>query len=274
MTIMDTLKKHWTSLISILLLLLVILPFIQPLSLPFTVSDMTMEYYDQISTLKPGDTVLMTVDVKPSSYSNIAYQTVATLYNMWSRGVKTVIWSTEVISTLSVERVFNERTAQPDGLEYGTDWIYLGYIPGMESAMASMVDDIWSLTSTDAYGNTISTLPLASDISKLTDFDFIYACSDGSTTLIAIVRQWTGQGVPLGIATTATNIHHILPYYPSDIESMVIDVTGAAELERLINRPYTATALQDAINLVQLFVACLIILGNIALYTKKQGGKK
>jgi hypothetical protein len=276
MSIIDMLEKHRTSAISIALIIMVAFPFIQPIGLPFEISGQTQEYYDAINTLKSGDKAVIVIDVAPSAYTNVAYQTAATLYQLWSKGVKTVLWSVEPLSTLMVERIFNEPVAKPEGLQYGTDWVYLGYIPGTESAFASLTENLWGLKTQDHYGTAVSTLPISSTIQTIEECDLLMVMSYSSDGILGGVRQWTTEypDIPYLVATTATNLHHITPYYPDVIGAMVIDLAGAAEYELLVSRPYKATALQDSNVTGQLVIVALIVLGNVALLRKKEGGKK
>jgi hypothetical protein len=152
------------------------------------------------------------------------------------------------------------------GKEYGQDIVYLGYLTGTDTMMASLARDIAGTTSQDYYGTSLNSLELMNDVNTAEDFTLMVCLSAGGS-----YAQWMDQWVsPYGIEEYVIPLagvaSDVWPKMEAGlIASMIAGSKGAAEYELLLGSPGRAASGMDAQTFGHLYVAFLVIIANISV---------
>lgn len=263
---------------SILYLLLTILTLyiaVFPLGVPIQVTEMTTTFYNIVEDLQPGDYVLWAFDDPGNWFTNNQVD-IAIMRHIKRKiledDIKLVSWTTAGVPGI----IFLERSWDMigwDDLEYGEDWVFLGWLPGRETAYAQMREDIRAAYETDHYGNKLEDLPIMAKVNNLQDFALVgVSCN---TSPDDFMRQLSGRGVPLVCENGASAIPLMMPYIENGLMAAYMTTQKqCAEYESLTGFLGLPTRQQDAQAVGQLFLLALAIIGNIAYWNSRLRGEK
>ena len=265
--------------IYLVLAVILIIPLVKPFGLPIPITTETKKFYDAMEDLKPGDTVFYAFDAGSMTWMEQGLgATIVFKHLLMKEGVRIVG------ATIGAEGpMFWEKTIKELGgieaydKEYGKDVVWLGFLAGLETACASLADNLeGAVGGVDAYGTSFSNLPLMAEVNEVDDFKILIVLSWGST-YANWMNQWQmPYGIPEYIIPLAGVAAEARPYYEAgQIASMIVGARGSAEYELLLRMPGRAAAGMDAQSLGHLYTAVLIIISNIAYFmrpSKKTGG--
>jgi len=273
-TIWDKLQTIPREVLYILVIISMIVPLLNPLGLPIPISPQTRTLFESLETLQPGDVFVQFVDYSAGSMSFHEPGFIAVSYEAAKKGAKLVMLSSAVEGPLMYDIAINKMKPflDAEGYVYGTDYVFLGYTAGAETALAAIASDIKSVFSTDQYGTPINNLPLMQNVNNYADYKMIISYTMGSPE--SFVRQFNTQyGVIVHIHCGEMMTPTILPFWASgQITGLLNGGVGAAELEVLVQRPGDAVKLTDVYSFSNLIVFVFLIIGNIGFIMK--GGKK
>jgi len=255
------------------------IPFIQPVGLPISVTETTRALYDKIETMGPNDVALYSIAGGVSAWGEIQPAMIAVMKHLVAKRVKVVIVGYFLDQDLSVQMVQKSTPGLKD-YKYGTDWVYLGYISGAETAVAQLAADIHAVFKTDkgtvvgeAADRAITELPLMQKVRKAEDINLVVTIDTGSYILY-YVRHWNvAKGIPVaevGIAMQAD----MIVYYPVNLVAVLIGARGGAEYEVLIKQPGTGIVKMDAINVSHVLFIIAIAFANVGYVLSRKGGRK
>jgi hypothetical protein len=245
-----------------------------PVGVPIQVTEMTYTFYDIIEDLQPDDYVLWSFDTGNWFTNNQV--DIAIMKHLKRKiledGVKLVAWTTAGVDGI----IFIERSWDIigwDDLEYGEDWVFLGWLPGRETAYAQMREDIWAAFETDHYGTKLEDITIMANANNLQDFSLVgVSCN---TSPDDFMRQWSGKGVPLVCENGASAIPLMMPYIENGaMAAYMTTQKQAAEYESIIGFKGLPTRQQDAQAVGQLFLLSIAIIGNIVYWKDRIGGEK
>ncbi|MGQ9538471.1 MAG: hypothetical protein ACUVTE_02670 [Candidatus Bathycorpusculaceae bacterium] len=265
-----------------LLILSVVLPLLNPVGLPIGISSRTQTVYNYIeNTLPTGKPVLIDMYYEMAARAELEPQLAAVVKHLFEKNCKLVFVSTMTTGPIIFELL---KSVAPDlfaNKNYGTDYVFLGYIAGNEPAVRSLAESIRGTIAVDNYGTPLSNLPMMATIDKAEDFALVFIVSSGTDTFGWYVRQWyTPYNVPLLFGTLSVIAPSIEPYVGAgQAVGMLTGQRGAAEYEVLVGRKGLGLAAMDAQSFAHALILVFIIVGNIMfLYTrskpKPEGGKK
>lgn len=241
---------------------LFIIPQVVSLGLPFAIHPWTQKVYDLIDDLPDGSYIIYDLDVLPGGFADVAPGTTAVLKHMFSKDFKIVFFSVVYPEGTSFFEVYMDRV-NPIGKEYGVDYVYLGFIPGGETASAELAKNL-RVGIVDFYGTPLEELPLMQEVNDVNDFALMYV--EGFTPPVYYsVRQWASPyDIPMAITGFSVNLPDFLPAYNSGlIDAMINGARGGAEYEKLINQPGSGHKGTDAQSLIHVFALLLITSTNI-----------
>ncbi|PMB76178.1 MAG: hypothetical protein C0193_00105 [Candidatus Bathyarchaeota archaeon] len=284
MTAMEKIDKilGTRQLLYTLLIIAIILPILYPVGLPIGISSRTRAVYDYIeddSKLPPGSHVLVEIYYEVAARAELEPQVIALMKHLFEKNCKLVFLSTATYGPLAFQFL---QTSAPDlfeGKTYGEDYVFLGYIAGGESTLASLARSITGTVATDNYGNPASSLPLIQEANDATAYELVVIASSGTDTFSWYIRQWyTPYHTPLLFGALSVIAPSIEPYVGAgQAIGMLTGQRSAAEYELLVGRKGLGIASMDAQSLAHGLILLFIILGNIVFaYTKlsKRGEKK
>jgi hypothetical protein len=253
-----------------LLLILLSIPLLRPWGLPVPPSAMTIGVYTQLETLKPGDRVLCLFGLQPADLPEIGPQQQLLLQHIIKKGAKAVIIDFMYVFGGTLQDLYI--IPKLSGVKYGENLVNIGWVPGLAVAQAKFYEDVWGVTQVDFYGKKFADLPLMNECHKISDFSMI--CSVGIVdealgTIIAPSKLPTVRGTWAVGVTTET------PYWKSgQYKGILGGSRGAAEYGNMLGILTRSNAMMDSISLSHLFIAALVILGNIGFFMKYEKGRK
>jgi hypothetical protein len=245
-----------------LLLVFIMIPMFHPLGIPVGVSERTKRMYNLINTLQAGDIVCFQNDLEWFPTSTGPAQLII-LKHLLMKDVKIVIVEFESTAFVSTSKILEKEDPAKYGYVYGTDWVYLGFVPGLETGIAAFTTDVWRTTPTDYEGTPISQIPIMQNIRKAEDFKMVIEGNSYLDVQTWVVRHWTAaRGVTTAMITGKTGVSEIAAYYPHQIEGHIADIEGAWEYEGLLGVVGEALKSSDIISMAYIAAIITTILGN------------
>lgn len=252
-----------------LLLILLSLPLIKPLGLPIPISTRTVEFHNYIKNLPDGAYVMVSLGYGVSSQPAFEPFVVATFHALFEKNVKVVVMATgsdgPIVYRSAIEKV------NPDsyGKKYGEDYVFFGYVPGGETAMKALAEDIHAAVPADFYGTPTDQIPMLKNIHGAIDFSLVICFTSSGDTAVGWIRQWvTSYGVLYIACVLAMMMPTIEPYYPQQVKALVGADKGG-EMEYLVGHPGPGMCKADSFNLSHIALMAMIILANIAYFSLK-----
>lgn len=258
-------KLHeWLTIrkVAAILLLLGVIPVLVPLGLPLPVSSYTKDFVSVVEGLPDGSVIGYMFDAPTESYGRLG-SAVLSINELFIRHkFKLIICTDYVDAPVLIEDMVKKSGFEAKGYKYGTDYVIMPYLPGLESALAAIASSFGEVFSRDYYGTPVSQLELVKDLKRIVDrAKVIFFYSDSYDDPGYLTRQF---GVPyniplIGLAQWGT----CSAFYPAYIKGVINQAQGAAELEYYRGLAPRNTAITDARNLVDYAWIGLMILGNI-----------
>jgi len=266
--LVDYLEDIYQRLIYLVLAGILIIPLLNPLGLPIKISPMTKKFYNTIDTLQPGDNIAYAFDALSMTWMEQGLSvTAVTKHLMMKEGIKILIFTVSEEGTMFWEKVIDDVGTY--GKVYGEDYVFLGYLPGMETAVAAIANDVWDAAGYhDAYGKPLESLPIMERFHSAKNFKIMVNYCRGGPEYY--VRQWyTQYGIPLYVLPLSAVEATLMPFIDAgQIEAIIMGSRGAAEYEILMGKPGRAAAGMDAQSFAHLYLLLLIIVGNVAFVLK------
>jgi hypothetical protein len=268
----EKLDRRW---IFLTMALLVLIPLVFPLSLPLSVSPPVQGFYDAVAKVPNGSTVLMSCDYDPASKPELVPMTRTALRQLWDKDCKivvTVLWDG---GPGLVDNELRTVAAEYQGKKvYGVDYVNLGYKEGREDVMVLMGQGIANAFPRDYRGNETRSLPLMRRVRDYSSFPLLVNISAGYPGTKEWVQQVQSRfHLPMVSGCTAVSAPEYYPYLQSgQLLGLLGGMAGAAEYEKARNEKGAATRGMDAQSMAHVFVAIMILLGNVVQWTRRKGG--
>ena len=275
--------RRWISRRWIFLLYIIVLgiPFINPIGIPLVVHDNTKALYNKVEALKPGDVVLWAWSIGLSGWSELGSAQVAFTAHVLSKpGVKLVMVG-DGEGVLLYERLIDEIRAKISsnvfGKVYGADYINL-LVVGGETGQAAFMTDIRGTIQYDFYGKKLDSYPIMTVVNKGKDFAF--AVTAKTVDIAMDIRTIVILGeCPLAAIMMAGQYPFTISYYKAgSIFAALFGVGGGAEYELLTGFKGAGVTYMDAMSSGPLVVIILVAIANIELllgeFGKKSGVEK
>jgi hypothetical protein len=263
-----------------------ILPIIFLLGLPVSTTPPVRMAFERIENqLEKGDVVLVSFDYGPSSAPENDPMAAAILRHCFAKEIKVVVIALYPLGGLSeaIEEL-NRVAAEFPELEYGTDYVNLGYKDGAQAAMRKMNESLAEVFPLDVNSTPLDEIPMMRDIENYDDVDLVATLATG------IIGEWWANlvnaqfGLPVIVGPTAVSAPKYYAYLEAgQMVGLLGGLKGASEYERLVmdNYPrlaeiyatpgmYTATKGMDVQSIVHLIMIAFILFGNLVYFTQKR----
>jgi len=261
----------------------IVVPMLVPINFAFQIDERVQSLYDEVEAVPAGSTVLMSADFDPGSRPELEPFMRANLHHLFRKDVKVVMVTLWETAPPLVQPILEEVAGQYD-LEYGTDYAFLGFKPGLELAIKAIGANIPKNFPVDARGTPIGELPILQGKQQAKDFPLLVLISAGFPGTREYVLQIQGQySLDMVSACTAVSAPDYVPFYKGNqLLGLVGGMPGAAQYEKLVfpDGPpagvvLLATPAVNVLNLGHLYIITLIVLGNIAwLLTRTPGDSR
>ncbi len=261
--------------IFVLVGLSVLIPLIWPINIPIRATQQSQNVFNAIEGLAPNSKVLVSFEYGPSTKPEIHPMSLALLRQLFENGLKvyaTALWPDGLFMSADA---FGTMESEYD-LEYGVDYVNLGFRPGNEAVVKGIAADIPTLYTTDTRGIQITAIPMMKGIHDVKDFDFVFSLSAGYPG----TKEWVQyacdpHNVPMSTGCTSIQVTEVIPYVEhGQVKGILAGMPGAAEYEKLVNHPGLATGMMAAQSFAHLVIVAFIIFGNITYFVQRKRDQK
>lgn len=271
---LQSIDRRWVYLLA---WIAVLAPLVNPLGLPVSIGRDSTSYHNYIENIPDGSVIMVTFDYGISAMPELYPLTIATLHHLWNHNFKVIIVASWREGPMVMDVVLKEmKPAENYGKVYGEDWIELGWFAQAEVGMAALGKDIWGTLPVDYIEKKpTSSFPIMQDVKTAEDVDLIVSFETGTPGLPEWVRQWvTPYGTPMIMGCIGVMVPEVAPYLQTgQLSALIPGLTASAEYEQILKHPGLATAGVDAISMSHLLVIVLVIIGNLAYFMSKGGGR-
>lgn len=249
---------------------------IRPMGLPIKINKETQQTYDFIDALPEGSTVVVLLDYGADAMPELHTNALAVGKHLFSKHMKVIgvtMWQT---GTGMLNLFFDTMKKEFPELQYGVDYVNLGYKPGGQVwAEKATVDFAAACAGVDVTGQPMSSFPITQNVKTSMDTALWIDFAAGNPGIEELVKTVGAKGTPIIGAVTAVSITSQLPLLQTgQIKGLQMGMRGAAEYEKLVDRPGNATSGMDAQSLTHVLLVLFILLGNIGYLASKQSGAK
>lgn len=258
------------------------LPIIFPIGFKVSTTPPVQALYDRIEAMTHDNIVILSYDYGPSTSPENNPMADAVLRHCFANDVRVIIIALfpiggVVMADQSLDRVLEDF---PD-LEYGVDYVHLGYKSGGQATMKQMGEDIHNVFPIDHRTNTpLEELPLMMEARAYRDTDLVVSIATG------IIGEWWANlvnaqfGIPVAVGCTAVSAPKYYAYLLSgQMVGLLGGLKGASEYERLFMDGYpemkhiysraglyTAIKGMDAQTIDHTIILIFILIGNLAYF--------
>lgn len=260
-------------------------PILFKLRFPEYPGAMAKATFNAVEAVPEGSTVLLSFDYDPASAAELEPMASALVHHCASRKLKIVFMALWPLGKQQSDRTI-ETVLKPNhpSYRYGTDYVQLGYQSGNEGVVKLMATNLPRQYPNDAAGEAIANLPLLKDARDLGAFKLIASISAGYPGAKEWVQYGNGpmpDAFEVVCGSTGVQVGQLLPYYPKQMEGLLVAVKGAAEYEMLVEQKYPMKD-NDVISqgrvrmgpqlVAHLLMIGLIVLGNVAMIAGRPRG--
>jgi hypothetical protein len=262
--------------IYLIIFLSVCTPLLVPLGLPIKIGGYTPVVYDLIESIPDGAIVWFSNDGVASYYPDSMYQEAAMLNHLYKKNVKLVFTdlSTNAEGWQLMQNTLSKYSPIPDTKVYGVDYVFMGFIAGQESAIASLAADWKGTAPKDAYDTPLTDIPLTKNINDIHDFHLVIVITGGWDPAQNYIRQiFTPYGVPIILGGPQGTETAIVPFYlAGQVAGMMFGARTGAEYESLIGGPFYAIRVMDAQSVAHVMILVFLVIGNVGYWSLRRSG--
>lgn len=259
--------------IYLILIVLVLWPLVKPIGLPVSVGPWTRDVFNTIDTLAPGDIVIMSLDYSIGGAPDVHPQAVAVAKHVFKKGGRIIFMAFVDQGVIFIDEIV--AWAEKNGKVYGEDFCDVGYLAGLETAIAAMASDFYVAFPEDTRGNGTRSLTMLTNYTGVGDTKMILEFATGAPGPMEWIRQvYNIFGIPMMAGLVTVMAPQTEPYYQAgQLFGILAGLRGAAEYEIASGIPGKAAAGMDAQSLGHFVIIGFTILGNI-IYAIERSQKK
>lgn len=284
-----TLDRRW---IFLLMFLSVSIPILLQLQFPEEPTGLAKAVFDEIEVLKEGDPVLLAFDFDPGSEGELGPMATAFVRHCCEKKLKMYFIGLWPVGPQMIDDNINKVIkADFPRLEYGKDYVNLGYKPGNEGVIKVIVTDLRELYTTDDKGTNVDQIEMMDGINSVQDFNLVINVSAGYVG----TKEWVQyaatpypEKIRLVSGCTGVQAPLLYPYIPQQLKGLLGAIKGAAEYEKLVIDKYDREQGREPDGkylegirrmgpqlVAHILMIVLIIVGNIIFFIeKKQEAKR
>jgi len=248
------------------------LPFFMSISQKMPISPEVQQLYEAVAELPPGSKVLVSFDYDPPSAPELQPMAQAFLQYAMRHDLKLIIMGLWPQGPQQANMALEVALADPEivakNLEYGVDYVNMGFQVGNEFVIQRMGSDFKSMFPTDYSGHPYEELPLLKNIRNFSNIDFSFNLSAGypgtqEWVQVAVDRY----GLKMGAGNTAVQAPMIYPFLNAgQLNGLLGGMNGAAEFERTVGLLGKGTRFMLSQSFAHVIVIAFILIGNVAFF--------
>lgn len=276
------LDRRW---IFLLMLLAVAIPIVFQLRFPETPTPLAEAVFNAVEDLPPESKVLLAFDFDPASEGELGPMATAFVLHCAKKRHKMYFLALWPVGPQMIdEQVRGVINMDFPELEYGEDYVNLGFKPGNEGVIKVIVTDLRQLYTTDDKGTNIDKIPMMRGIQNVQDFDLVVNVSAGYPG----TKEWvqyaaTPYAIPLVAGCTGVQAPLLYPYIPEQLPGLLGAIKGAAEYEKLVVDRYDMADDPKYLEglrrmgpqlVAHLLMILLIVAGNVVYFAQRRQGAR
>lgn len=256
-----------------------LLPFFMQFKLPLQISPEVQTAVDALKELPAGSKVLASFDYDPPSSPELQPMADAFMQYAFEHDLKVIImglWPQgPQQANQAIEAAFTKNPALRDQVVYGVDYVNLGFQAGNEFVIQRMGESFKAMFPRDINGTSYDSIPLIRNISNFSNIDFSMNFSAGKPG----TQEWVQIAVDrfnlkIAAGNTAVQAPMIYPFLNAgQLVGLLGGMSGAAEFEKSLELQGKATTYLLSQSFAHMVVIAFIIIGNVAFFREKRGGK-
>ena len=255
----------------------VALPLIFTIGLPLEISKNVEMVYDLIEEMPKGSKALISFDYDPASMPELHPMAKALLKHCFDKDINLIFTALWPMGVQMADDIMSQLQEEFPDLVYGEDYVNLGFKAGGMITIQSMGKNFREVFPEDMNGNKIDDLPIMEGINNFNNIGFVFSLSAGAPG----IKEWVqiahdAYNRPTSGGVTGVSAPAMLPYVnqQKQLTGLLAGLKAAAEYEKMIKAPGTATSGMDAQSVAHLIIIIFIIIGNVNYWRNKKAEKK
>lgn len=254
-------------------------PILCQVQFPEKPTAQAQDVFDAIEGLEEGDKVLLAFDYDPASAGELQPMATAFVRHCCEKKLKMYFLALWPVGPQMIDETIAAviRADFPD-LEYGVDYVNLGFKSGGEGVIKVIVADLRQFYTTDAQGTGIDQIPMCRGVGSIRDMDLLIEISAGYPGTKEWV-QYAATPYELRLVSGCTGVQAPLlyPYIPDQLPGLLGAIKGAAEYEQLVVNAYggddpkylEGRRRMGPQLVAHLLMIGLIVLGNVVFFVQR-----
>ncbi len=268
---LNELDRRW---IYFLMFLSILFPTIFVIKFPVELTPEAEQLYNAVEALPDSSVVMLTFDYYASAMAETEPMSIAALRHMWRKNMKIVTLTNIPLGGPTIAERITRQVAKEFGKVYGVDYVNLGYKANYVAVMHGLAGSIESIFPTDYSGTRLSELPLMQKVKTYADIKFLYCVADNATADYWISIVNAQYGLPVGAGVTAVMAPKMYAFVEAgQMTGLLGGMKGAAEYEKLVGAPGSATRGMDAQSMAHFLIIFLVMVGNLGFFLTKKKRK-
>lgn len=268
---LDGIDRRW---IYLLMFISVLIPTIYVVKFPIELTPEAEQLYNAVEELPDSSVIMLTFDYYASALAETEPMSIAALRHMWRKDMKIITLSNIPLGGPTIAERVTRQIAEEFGKVYGVDYVNLGYKANYVAVMHGLASSIESIFPTDYSGTPLAELPLMQEVKNYDDMTFIYCVADNATVDYWVSIVNAQYDIPVGAGVTAVMAPKMYSFLEAgQMIGLLGGMKGAAEYEKMVGAPGTATIGMDAQSLAHLLIIFLVIVGNLGFFMKRGKSK-
>ena len=245
-------------------------PLLYPLNISDRVSPEAVKFKALIDSLPSGSLVMVSFDHEASTIAEVRPLAIVLVRHLFSRNIRIIGLSLFAEGTAIGNQVLS-LVAEEYGKQYGREWVFLGFRPQFQAAILGIGENVTNVFPRDYFRNVTAELPLFQEVSNYSQIAMVISVADGDLGYAWVDYAHSRYGARVSAMVTAVMVTSYMPLYASgQLAGLVNGLKGAADYERLLNKPGAAIRGMDAQSMAHLMILFLIAGGNAVFWWSRK----
>jgi hypothetical protein len=255
-------------------------PLFMTLTQKIIISPEAQTMYNSLEALKPGSIVLASFDYDPSSAAELQPMAETFFRYCFDHKLKVIIMGLWPQGPQQARRALTKILGEPEyqamNLQYGRDFVNIGFQSGNEFVIQRMGTDFKAMFPVDFQKTPYDSLELLKGVKNFSNVDYVFNLSAGYPG----TKEWVLVGVDqfgfvLGAGNTAVQTTGMYPYIRSNqLHGILGGMNGAAEFEKLYGHLDKGTKYMLSQSFAHVIVIGFIIIGNVSFFMFERKRKR
>jgi hypothetical protein len=274
------LDRRW---IFLAMFLAVAIPILFQKTFPETPTPIVQKVFDQVESLPPGSPVLLAFDYDPGSAGELDPMAISFVRHCAEKKHKMYFIALWPLGPRMIDdKIQRVLKADFPELEYGDDYVNLGFKSGGEGVIQVVLTDLKKYFTADNAGTSLDDIPMTRSVKNIQQMSLILNVSAGTPG----TKEWvqyaaTPYHIPTASGCTGVQAPLFYPYYPNQLVGLLGAIKGAAEYEAALGKKYPRWAPVDKNEglrrmspqlVAHLLMVGLIGLGNVIYFLSRRQG--